>query len=106
VRATLDRGGDSGSFDYAIPFTTEGAAATNRPRTETLEVSGMRLVEGAWYGQIVGATTNKDDAFPEPGAAVYTVLSGRASTGCPDVRSRCAGVSGVPGSRSPSRASA
>ena len=76
VRATLDRGADSGSFDYAIPFTTEGAAATNRPGTETLEVSGMRLVERAWYGQIVGATTNKDNAFPEPGAAVYTVLSG------------------------------
>jgi hypothetical protein len=36
----------------------------------------MRLVEGARYGQIVGATTNKDNAFPEPGAAVYTVLSG------------------------------
>jgi hypothetical protein len=77
VRATLDRGGDSGSFDYAIPFTTEGVSAKNRPGTETLAVSGMRLVEGAWYGQIVGATTNKDNAFPEPGAAVYTVLSGR-----------------------------
>jgi hypothetical protein len=76
VRATLERGGDTGSFEYAIPFTTEGAAASNRARTESLEVSGMRLVEGAWYGQIVGATTNKDNAFPEPGAAVYTVLSG------------------------------
>jgi len=76
VRATLDRGADSGSFDYAIPFTTEGAAASDRPGTETLQVSGMRLVEGAWYGQIVGATTNKENAFPEPGAAVYTVLSG------------------------------
>jgi len=36
----------------------------------------MRVVEGAWYGQIVGATTNRENAFPEPGAAVYTVLSG------------------------------
>jgi hypothetical protein len=76
VRATLERGGDRGSFDYAIPFTTEGASAANRPGTETLEVSGMRLVEGAWYGQIVGGTTNQENAFPEPGAAVYTVLSG------------------------------
>ena len=75
MRATLDRGADSGSFDYAIPFTTEGTAASNRPATETLQVSGMRLVEGAWYGQIVGATTNRENAFPEPGAAVYTVLS-------------------------------
>jgi hypothetical protein len=24
----------------------------------------------------VGATTNQENAFPEPGAAVYTVLSG------------------------------
>lgn len=76
VRATLERGGDSGSYDYAIPFTTEAAAAANRPGTETLVVSGMRLVEGAWYGQIVGATTNRENAYPEPGAAVYTVLSG------------------------------
>jgi hypothetical protein len=76
VRATLERRGDSGSFDYAIPFTTEGATASNRARTESLEVSGMRLVDGAWYGQIVGATTNRDNAFPEPGAAVYTELSG------------------------------
>jgi hypothetical protein len=76
VRATLERGGDSASYDYAIPFTTEGASASNRPGTETLQVSGIRLVEGAWYGQIVGATTNKENAFPEPGAAVYAVLSG------------------------------
>jgi hypothetical protein len=76
VRVTLERGGDSGSYDYTIPFTTEGASASNRPGTETLQVSGIRLIEGAWYGQIVGATTNKERAFPEPGAAVYTVLSG------------------------------
>jgi hypothetical protein len=37
----------------------------------------MRLVDGVWYGQLVGATTNQANAFPEPGTAVYTVLSGR-----------------------------
>jgi hypothetical protein len=37
----------------------------------------MRLVDGVWYGQLVGATTNKTNAFPKPGTAVYTVLSGR-----------------------------
>jgi hypothetical protein len=37
----------------------------------------MRLVDGVWYAQIVGATTNKENAYPAPGAAVYTVLSGR-----------------------------
>ena len=36
----------------------------------------MRLVNGVWYAQIVGATTNEENAFPAPGAAVYTVLSG------------------------------
>jgi hypothetical protein len=36
----------------------------------------MRLVDSARYAQIVGATTNEENAFPAPGAAVYTVLSG------------------------------
>ena len=77
VRATLDTGGaGDGSYNYVIPFTTEVTAATNIPGTKELSVYGMRLVEGVWYGQIVGATTNKGNAFPEPGAAVYTVLSG------------------------------
>ena len=77
VRATLATGGpNDGSFDYTIPFTTETAAAENRAGTESLSVDGQRMVEGAWYTQIVGATTNRGNAFPEPGAAVYTVLSG------------------------------
>ena len=76
VRATVDSLEANGSFDYAIPFTTETATASNVTGTETETVSGMRLVNGAWYGQIVGATTNKSAAFPEPGTAVYTVLSG------------------------------
>jgi hypothetical protein len=76
VRATLHRGGDRGSFDYEIPFTTKGASAANDLGTEKLHVSGMSLVEGAWYAQIVGATTNQGNAWPKPGAAVYTVLSG------------------------------
>jgi hypothetical protein len=76
VRATLDSGNGGGSFDYAFPFTTESTVARNAADTHQLVVSGMRLVEGVWYGQIVGATTNEDAAYPEPGAAVYTVLSG------------------------------
>jgi hypothetical protein len=76
VRASLDSPERNGSYDYAVPFTTETVAASNRAGTETEQVTGMRLVDGVWYGQIVGATTNKDAAFPEPGAAVYTVLSG------------------------------
>jgi hypothetical protein len=52
------------------------AAAQERAGTGTLGVDGLRLVESARYAQIVGATTNRANAFPEPGAAVYTVLSG------------------------------
>ena len=37
----------------------------------------MRMVEGAKHVQIVGATANREDAFPKPGVAVYTVLSGQ-----------------------------
>lgn len=76
VRASLQSPDSSGSYDYVMPFTTDATAATNVEGTETLAVSGLRLVEGVWYGQIVGATTNKANAFPEPGAAVYSVLSG------------------------------
>jgi hypothetical protein len=77
VRATLETGGPKdGSFEYTIPFTTGAAAAQDRAGTETLRVGGQRLIEGARYTQIVGATTNRANAFPEPGAAVYTVLSG------------------------------
>ena len=59
-----------------MPFSTDSAAASDITGTQTLSVNGLRLVEGVWYGQIVGATTNKANAFPEPGAAVYSVLSG------------------------------
>jgi hypothetical protein len=77
VSATLAGQGEiDGTYEYSIPFTTETTSAPNRAGTKTLSVFGMRLVEGAWYGQIVGATTNKGAAFPKPGAAVYTVLSG------------------------------
>jgi len=76
VAATLDAPEGSGTYKYTVPFTTETAVASNAQRTDSVAVSGMRLVDGVWYAQIVGATTNQENAFPEPGAAVYTVLSG------------------------------
>jgi hypothetical protein len=76
VAATLRSPQASGTYQYTIPFTTEATSAHDAKGTQTLSVTGMRLVEGVWYGQIVGSTTNKENAFPEPGAAVYTVLSG------------------------------
>lgn len=77
VRATLSDTPRAGSYEYEIPFSTEAAAASNAAGTDSVSVTGMRLVDGVWYGQLVGATTNETNAFPEPGAAVYTVLSGR-----------------------------
>ena len=76
VAATLDAPEGSGTYKYTMSFTTEAAAASNAQRTHSVAVSGMRLVDRAGYAQIVGATTNKENAYPEPGAAVYTVLSG------------------------------
>jgi hypothetical protein len=76
IGATLDAPEGSGTYTYPIPFTTETAAASNVERTNSVSVSGMRLVDGVWYAQIVGATTNEENAYPAPGAAVYTVLSG------------------------------
>lgn len=76
VRATLTTTAGTGSYDYAMPFSTSGGSATSLDGSETLTRTGIHLVDGVWYGQIVGTTTNKANAFPEPGAAVYTVLSG------------------------------
>jgi hypothetical protein len=76
VAAVLDAPEGSGMYTYAVPFTTETAAASNFQHTDTLSITGMRLVNGVWYAQIVGATTNKENAYPAPGAAVTTVLSG------------------------------
>lgn len=76
VRATISGAAANGSFDYNLPFTTEIASATNLPQTVQLTVAGLRMVEGVWWLQLVGATTNKANAYPQPGTAVYTVLSG------------------------------
>lgn len=77
VRATLSGTPRAGTYEYVIPFSTESAAATNAEGTDPVNVTGMRLVDDVWYGQIVGATTNETNAYPEPGSAVYTVLSGQ-----------------------------
>jgi hypothetical protein len=66
-----------GAFTYSMPFTTETTSATNLAGNLSIEVTGMRLVEGVWYAQIVGATVNQANAYPKPGTAVYTVLSGQ-----------------------------
>lgn len=77
VKATLSGSSNDGTYTYVIPFTTEHTSAPNLARSDQVAVSGMRVAEGAWYTQLVGATTNRENAFPEPGTAVYTVLSGQ-----------------------------
>jgi len=77
VAASVELPEGGGTFTYAVPFTTESVEARNAIGTASVEATGMRMVDGAWYVQLVGATTNRTNAFPKPGAAVYTVLSGR-----------------------------
>jgi len=78
VSASMEgQNGSTGSYTYSMPFTTETAAATDILGLTTVERTGVRLVDGVWYVQIVAATTNKENAFPAPGTAVYSVLSGQ-----------------------------
>ena len=57
-------------------WTTEAASSTSSSGDVNVSVTGLRVVESARYVQLVGATVNKTNAYPEPGTAVYTVLSG------------------------------
>jgi len=77
VVASIEKDGVRGAeLKYLVPFTTEVATAKNLPRTVTIQVQGLRLLEDIWHVQLVGGATNRIDAIPEPGSAVYTVLSG------------------------------
>lgn len=77
VVASIEKDGMRGAeIKYLVPFTTEVATARNLPATVTIQVQGLRLLEEVWHVQLVGGATNKSDAIPEPGSAVYTVLSG------------------------------
>jgi hypothetical protein len=80
VRATLTTAQGTGSYDYAMPFTTDEGVATSIDGLETVSRTGVRIIDGVWYGQLVGTATNKEHAYPEPGGAVYTVLSGQFDT--------------------------
>gem|GEM_PF-4551955 len=76
ITATIEGGDDPGSKTYVLEFTTRTASAKSADGTRTVQIAGMPLVEGARSVQLVGATTNTSDAFPAPGRAVTTVLSG------------------------------
>jgi hypothetical protein len=75
VTATLTDGEEQqGTFSYGVPFTTESVSGGSGSRN--IQVSGARIPPGARYLQLVGVAVNKPNAEPEPGATVYTVLSG------------------------------
>lgn len=76
VNATRSTPEGEGSYSYTVPFTTESVEARSLTGDIEIDVQGMRLIEGVWYVQIVGGVSNRADAVPEPGTAVYTVLSG------------------------------
>jgi apolipoprotein N-acyltransferase len=61
---------------YSLIFTTEKAAATSADGVRSVEIDGMKLVNAARHVQLVGAVTNRGDAYAGPGVAVTTVLSG------------------------------
>ena len=65
----------AGTLTYTVPFTTETAFAAS-PSGGAVEVTGVRLVEGVGYAELVGATVNEPYAIPAGGTAVFTVLSG------------------------------
>jgi hypothetical protein len=76
VVATLVRDDGEYPLAYSLTLTTETAAASNASGTNTETIVGERVIPGPNYVQLAGATTNKTNAFPEPGSAVYLVLSG------------------------------
>jgi hypothetical protein len=76
LAASLSSPDGTSASTYSLRFTTESASATDAAQDDSIEVDGMRVVEGPNYVQLVGATTNRTDAAIEPGSAAYGVLSG------------------------------
>jgi hypothetical protein len=75
LRATLRGGAAVDPLTYELHFTTGSAQATNVAQTESVLVAGEPAV-ASHHVKLVGAATNRADAFPGPGEAVYAVLSG------------------------------
>lgn len=73
--ATLQGSPDTPPVSYQLRFTTGTAQASNSSQTEVVTVDGVPAAV-ANYVQLVGAATNRPDAFPGPGEAVYAILSG------------------------------
>ncbi len=74
VVVTLGHPDEPGWKKLPIHLTTESAKARSRDGGHEIDVAGGR-VSGRGV-QLVGTTTNAEDDYPKPGAAVYVVLSG------------------------------
>ncbi len=73
--ATLQGSPETPPAFFELRFTTGSAQASNASRTETVVVDGAPAGAGN-HVELVGAATNRPDAFPGPGEAVYAILSG------------------------------
>jgi len=77
VHSNLEGGLEGGGKrSYSLRFSTEHAEAKSSDARVTLPIDGMRVEPGPNYVQLVAGTTNANDSIVEPGAAVYSVLSG------------------------------
>lgn len=77
LAATLSGTESDGTKHYTVRFTTAESSASSRVDDGRVSARGARVAEGTRYVRLVGATANALDAYPEPGRAVYAVLSGR-----------------------------
>lgn len=73
--ATLQGSAETPPAFFELRFTTGTAQASNVRRTATVAIDGTP-VEAGNHVRLVGAATNRQDAFPGPGEAVYAILSG------------------------------
>jgi hypothetical protein len=73
--ASLRESPETPPVAYELVFTTGRAHATNTGGTESVMLDGEAPAESNRVS-LVGAATNRPDAFPAPGEAVYAVLSG------------------------------
>lgn len=73
--ASLREDPDVAPVAYQLVFTTGRAQASNAGGTETVTLDGEAPAASNRVS-LVGAATNRPDAFPAPGEAVYAVLSG------------------------------
>jgi hypothetical protein len=73
--ASLRENPETPPVAYQLVFTTGRAQAVNTGGTEAVTLDGA-APSAANRVSLVGAATNRPDAFPAPGEAVYAVLSG------------------------------